>query len=82
MINPFADCDPGWHFAHVIGPDGADVLIVDVRTHRGAGHTVSIPDDGRTSSPEERLDGWWIHKWRVVRVQPVVFPAANVSGSS
>lgn len=71
--NPFHDLNPGHHWAHAQGPDGPCVLLITWQPWLG--QAVNHEDGDRVDTPHQDAEGvWWLHKWRVSRVEPVETP--------
>jgi len=60
-----------FYWLHCTGPDGPCVLFAvhDTRTD-----SYDLIDDGRTATPREFEGEVWLHKWRVIRKEPIVRP--------
>lgn len=72
----FDNLDYGYYFLHVRGPDGPDVLLV---RYVDRTRTVTIFNDGDSEcQPSQNGDEMWVHKWIVYKVEPVVWPTADI----
>ena len=63
---------PGFYWVHCEGPDGPCVLLA---RHYGYSGMFELFDDHRNVYPSyDDLGAVWLHKWKVLHVEPVQRP--------